>query len=651
MIVAPLPEPEPPFEGVARFRTLTGLPRHLQGVAGGLAPLLGIVFILDLPARVTSVSLFPQQAAAAFLGLTLWYLFLSVPAGPASSRTQVPWFDWLLAAIGLAGGLYVAFLYDELLIELGLLKPFKIVLGLLVIIAILEATRRLAGLAIVIIVLVFAAYGGYGYLLPGMLRTKPTSWARIISQLYLGQDFLFGTALQTAVAVVFAFVLFGQMLFGCGAATFLLHVAQAVMGRYRGGPAKIAVVASALFGTLSGSAVGNVAAVGVVTIPLMKGSGYSATFAAAVEAVSSTGGCIMPPVMGAAAFIMAELLGISYAKVAMAAAVPAVLYYLGQFIQIDLRATRLKLHGMPRATLPPLFATLRAGWMYVIPAVALVWTLFAWHVRPELAAMYALAALLFVAPFNRVSRGVFRQTMRLLEDALRAMLEVTVICAAAGLVIGIVSYTGLGLSVSRLLTSAGQGHLLLLAVLTAMASIVLGMGMPVTASYLFLAILAAPALVAVGVPPLLAHLFVFYFGAYSFLTPPVCLAVYAAASIAGAPMLPTAWQAIKLAATGYIVPFIFLYKPGMVLDGDATTIGLALFDSVFAVWALAVAAEGYLGRPLPSWERIAYLAASLVLFVPGWTSRVLGLLMLAALYGHAVYNWRRAESTVQQGVA
>jgi TRAP transporter 4TM/12TM fusion protein len=642
---APVALSEPELESGGRFRTLTGVPRALQRTAGILAPLLGIAFIFDLPSLVASVSLFPQQFAAAFLALILFFLFLTVPPGPHSSRSAVPLHDWLLGAVSLAGGFYVALFYETLLIELGLLSPFKILLGLLVIVALLEATRRLAGWPIVVIVLLFAAYGRYGYLLPGLLRTKPTSWGRIVNQLYLGQDFLFGTALQTAVVVVFAFVLFGQVLFGCGAATFLLHVSQALMGRFRGGPAKIAVVASALFGTLSGSAVGNVAAVGVVTIPLMKRSGYSATFAGAVEAVSSTGGCIMPPVMGAAAFIMAELLGISYFEVAIAAAVPAALYYLGQFIQIDLRATKLGLRGMPRSAIPAFGATLRQGWMFTVPAAVLVWALFGWHLRPELAALYALASLLLIAPFNAETRRVFRRVWQLLEEVSRGMLEVTIICAAAGLVVGIVSYTGLGLSFSRVLTSWGQGHLLLLAVLTAVASIILGMGMPVTASYLFLAVLAAPALAAVGVPPLLAHLFVFYYGAYSFLTPPVCLAAYAAASLAGAPMLPTAWQAIKLAGAGYIVPFIFLYKPSMVLMGTPADIAWSLFDSVLAVWALAVATEGYLARQLGPFERIAYLIAALVMFVPGWESRVIGVVMLATLYGYGAYARRHVAAT------
>lgn len=625
-------------EESSRFRALRGFCRKLQIAMGILTPLTGVAFILNVPYYINGVSFHPQQFLGLMLSFILAYIYLAVPVKKGKTDPSVPWYDWVLLAAGVCGGLYVAFFYDRLLLLIGVVDPVTVTIGSALILAILEATRRLTGWPLLIIIAVFALYGRYGYLLPGFLATKEVSWPRLINQLYLGSEFIFGTALQIAGMVVLAFVLFGQFLFGTGGASFLLNIAQAAMGKYRGGPAKIAIVASALFGTLSGNAVGNVAAIGVVTIPLMKRTGYPGYFSGAVEAVSSTGGTIMPPVMGAAAFIMAQLLGIPYYQVALVAAVPAVLYYLGEFIQVDLRAAKEGMKGIPREELPSWKKTLQTGWVYIAPVVVLIYALFGLGLRAELAAMYSLGALLLVALISPSTRNYWKKIPKLLEDTTIGMLEIAVVCAAAGLVIGVMSYSGLGLSFSRLLTELGGGNLLLLALLTAVASTILGMGMPVTATYLFLSVLAAPAMVKLGVEPLLAHMFVFYFGAYSFLTPPVCLAVYAAASIAKAPMFKTAVQSLKLAGAGYIVPFIFLYKPATVFMGSPLEIGLSIADALLAVFALAIAAENYFRRPLQVVERILYLVTSMAFFVPGWTSRIVALVLLALLMGYNYYK-------------
>ncbi len=618
-------------EESSRFRKLTGFSRKLQLAMGILTPLTGVAFILNVPYYINGVSLHPQQFLGLMLSFVLTYIYLAAPFKKGHTNQSVPWFDWLFIGISVCGGLYVAFFYDQLLMSIGVVDPVTVAIGSSLILAILEATRRLTGWPLLIIIAVFALYGRYGYLLPGFLAAREITWPRLINQLYLGSEFVFGTALQIAGMVVLAFVLFGQFLFGTGGASFLLNVAQAGMGRYRGGPAKIAIVASALFGTLSGNAVGNVAAIGVVTIPLMKRTGYPAYFSGAVEAVSSTGGTIMPPVMGAAAFIMAQFLGLPYYQVALVAAIPAVLYYLGQFIQVDLRAAKEGMKGIPKEELPTWKNTLKTGWVYIAPVIVLIYALFGLGLRAELAAMYSLGSLMLVALISPSTRNYWKKIPKMLEDTTVGMLEISVVCAAAGLVIGVMSYTGLGLSFSRLLTELGGGNLLLLAFLTAIASTILGMGMPVTATYLFLSVLAAPAMVKMGVEPLLAHLFVFYFGAYSFLTPPVCLAVYAAASIAKAPMFKTAVQALKLASAGYIVPFIFLYKPATVFMGQPLEVAFSIIDGLLAVFALAVAAENYFRRPLKVVERILYLVSSLAFFVPGWESRIVALVLLVLL--------------------
>lgn len=604
---------------------------HLEGVVAFVAPVVGLVGILDIPLYLTGVSLFSQQYLALFWGLVSALVFLTVPASRKERQNKRRWYDLLLAGASLVTGIYVAVWYPQLLTTLGVINAARVILGTAAALIVLESTRRLTGWPLVLIVIGFILYARFAHLFPGPLEGRGLSWLRLVTQLYLGADFLFGTPLRMAAVVVFGFVLFGQFLFTTGGGDFFVRLAEGVMGRQRGGPAKAAVVASSLFGTISGSAVANVASVGVVTIPLMKKTGYPSVFAAAVEAVSGTGGCIMPPVMGAAAFIMAEFLAVPYPVVAIAAIVPALLYYLGDFMQIDLRAARLGLRGLQPEEVPPLGQTLRQGWVFLIPVAVLVYALFALYLRPELSSLLATAALLVVTALRRDMRKnlSFVNIIRVLQGTSKAMFEITIVCGAAGFIVGIVAFTGLGFSLSSALTQLSGQNLLVLALLTAGVSTILGMGMPVTACYILLAALAAPAMVKLGVDPLLAHLFIFYFGTFSFLTPPVCLAVYAASSIAGSQVMTTGFQAMKLAAAGYLVPFIFLYKPGLALLGPLSAIAWSLFDGILATVMLAVALEGYLARPLRLPERIIFGVAAILLFVPGWETRVAGLIVAA----------------------
>lgn len=608
-----------------------GALRYLETAIALAAPIVGLVAVLDVPLYLTGVSLFSQQYLALFWGLVSALVFLTVPASKKQRQGGARWYDLILAGASICAGVYVAVWYPQLLTTLGVIDTKRVILGIAAVIVVLESTRRLTGWPLVVIVAVFILYARFAHLFPGPLEGRGLSWARLITQLYLGADFLYGSPLRIAAMVVFGFVLFGQFLFSTGGGDFFVKLAEGAMGRQRGGPAKAAVVASSLFGTISGSAVANVASVGVVTIPLMKKTGYPPIFAGAVEAVSGTGGCIMPPVMGAAAFIMAEFLGVPYATVAMAAIVPAILYYLGDFMQIDLRAAKLGLKGLPPEEVPPLGKTLLKGWFFLIPIAVLVYALFILYLRPELSALVATAALLVVAAAKKDVRPTltFANLVAALRGVTKAMLEITVVCAAAGFIVGIVAYTGLGFSLSAMLAQLSGENLLLLAILTAGVSTILGMGMPVTACYILLAALAAPAMVKLGVDPLLAHLFIFYFGTFSFLTPPVCLAVYAASSIAGSPVMATGIQAMKLAIAGYLVPFIFLYKPGLALLGSAGDVAWSLFDGVLATILLACALEGYLLRPMRLPERIALAAAGILLFVPGWETRVAGLVIAA----------------------
>jgi len=618
--------------------------RFAENALGVLITALGLVAIFDLPMQLAGISVFPQQYLGAFWGLVSCLTFLTCRAsGQEEGGTSgpTPWYDCILAAIALLVGLYVAFWYPGIMDTIGLLTAERTVLGVIAVAIVLETTRRVAGWPLVVIVAAFVLYGRFGDMFPGALATTGLSWERLIDLLFLGTDALFGSALRIAVLLVFAFILFGQVLFATGGGDIFLKLAQASMGRFRGGPAKMAVVASGMFGSISGSAVANVASTGVITIPLMKRTGYAPTFAGAVEAVASTGGAIMPPVMGAAAFLMTEFLGVSYGTVVLAAIVPALIYYATLLVQIDIRAIRERLKGLPREDLPPVRPVLREGWIFLIPLVVLVCSIFFLNTDAAKAAMYAVAANIVLVLLRRGGWRTLtpRRLLAMSVDLARSMVQITVICAAAGFIVGLVAYTGLGVSMAEVLVQLAGNNLLLLALYTALASTVLGMGMPATACYILVAVLMAPALVSAGVEPLLAHLFVFYFGNFSFLTPPVALAVTAACSIAGAPFLATCWQAIRLALAGFILPFMFLYKPGMALMGPSGEIMWALFDSAVAVVLLAVAVEGYWYRRLSWWVRCLVGAAALLMFVPGWDTRIAGLVLAAPIL---YFHYRRA---------
>ncbi|MCC6611565.1 MAG: TRAP transporter fused permease subunit [Burkholderiales bacterium] len=616
-------------EGQRRYSAFR---RFAENALGVLITGLGLVAILDLPMQVAGISVFPQQYLGAFWGLVTCLAFITCRAsaqGEGGTPGPTPWYDYVLAAVSLVLGLYVAFWYPSIMDTIGLLSPDRTLLGVLAIAVVLESTRRVAGWPLVAIVVVFVLYGRFGDMFPGPLATTGLSWERLVNLLFLGTDALFGSALRIAVLLVFAFILFGQVLFATGGGDIFLKLAQATMGRYRGGPAKMAVVASGMFGSISGSAVANVASTGVITIPLMKRTGYSPTFAGAVEAVASTGGAIMPPVMGAAAFLMTEFLGIPYSAVVLAAFVPALIYYGTLLVQIDLRAIRERLRGLPRDDLPPVRPVLREGWVFLLPLVVLVGTIFFLNTEAAEAALYAVASNIVLVLLRRRGWRALtpRRLLALSVELAHSMVQITVICAAAGFIVGLVAYTGLGVSLADVLVQFAGHNLLLLALCTALASTVLGMGMPATACYILVAVLMAPALVSAGVQPLLAHLFVFYFGNFSFLTPPVALAVTAACSIASAPFLATCWQSIRLALAGFIAPFMFLYKPGMALMGSPGDVAWAIFDSAVAVVLLAVAVEGYWYRRLAWWARCLVGAAALLMFVPGWETRIAGLVL------------------------
>jgi TRAP transporter 4TM/12TM fusion protein len=626
---------EAPLEG-PKFRRLRGLSGYGEDILLTSVPVIGVISILNLPLYF-GLSFYIQQYLAMFLGLILATVFILVPFKKGMPMDRLPWYDFVLSILGLGVGIYLAIYYKVIVVELGLLVLQRILLGTVAIILVLEASRRVLGWPFLSIVLLFIFYALFSFLFPGGLYGRGVSWSRLATYLYLDPQGILGIAIEVSATIVFAFVFFGQALFKTGGGEFFTDSAMVLMGRYRGGPAKVAVLASSLFGTMSGSAVANVVTTGSVTIPMMKKTGYPPYFAGAVEATASSGGQIMPPIMGAAAFLMANFLGIPYAEVAISALIPAVLYYLAVFIQVDLEAVKNGLKGLPPDMLPKLLVVLRKGWPFFIPLSVLLYSLFIWMLDADKAGLYAVASVFLMGFFLRENRLNLKRIMVILKETGEGMLEIGVICAAAGLIIGIVSLTGLGFTFSQTLISLSGGSTIILLILAALGAIILGMGMTVTAAYIFMVILIAPALTQLGMAPLNAHMFVFYFAVMSFLTPPICLAVYAAASIAGADMMKTAFQAIKLGIAAYIVPFLFAYHPSLLFRGKIFGIIHSSITAMIGISLIAIGVEGFLFRKLNWMKRILLIFGGLGCMIPGLRSDLIGLGIGIPIF---IWEWR-----------
>ena len=596
--------------------------RDLSGLLGKLGdwllisiPLLGMFFLLNVPQYIGWL-VFNEQYMGLFLGVALGVTYLLIPARPGKGRSIVPWYDIAAAAAGLAIGLYIFIFYPSIVNSLGDISSERVTLGCITIFLLAEATRRLVGWPLVIIAACFLFYALFAYIFPGDFYGKGWSVSRLATYLYLDANGIFGQALQVGASIVVVFVIFGEVLYVVGGAEFLSDFSLSLMGRFRGGQAKIAIVSSSLFGNISGSAVANVVVDGAFTIPMMKKAGYPPPVAAAVEAVASTGGQIMPPVMGAAAFLIAEYLQIPYAQVALAAFVPAVLYYVALFIQVDLLAARNGIRGLPRNEVPKLLPVLKRSASFVGPLVVLVVWMFFLNRRPEEAGLLAaLAALIigFLTPGVKLGRS---EIIRILRNAGRGMLEIAAITGLAGVVIGVLQLTGLGFTLTLTLLNIGQSNALLLLVLTALVSIVLGMGMPTTAVYVLLAVLVAPGLAKLGILPIAAHLFIFYFGMLSMITPPVCMASYAAASIGKTDPVKTGWEAMRLCSIAYVVPFLFVFSPSLLLIGHWYEVVLSVITAIFGAILLGVGLVGHLFRPVGIIKRASFLLAAAGLLIP-----------------------------------
>jgi len=618
------------LEQHARFRQFSGPLGIISRVILGVIPCCGIIYVSRIPDRFGFVP-FREQYLGLFLTLVLISTFLNVPATKHSPRNTLPWYDILLTLMGAAAGGYLFLFYPELMYKLGRILPANVILGGITLLLVLEACRRLFGYMVAGIGLFFVLYGHFSYLVPGIFGSREIPWERLFTFLYLDPGALLGVPLYIAGTIVFAFMFFGRCLFAVGGGQFVSDIAMCLLGKYRGGPAKVAVAASALFGSISGSASANVATTGIITIPLMKRVGYDPDFAAAVEATASTGGLFLPPVMAAVAFIIAEFLEISYAKVAISAAVPAILYYIAVYLQLHLRALRNDLKGLPPENVPSVKSVMKRGWVYVLPMIALIYFLFVRYLRPELSAVYAAVLALFVSLFMKEGRINAGRFLSIFLTTGQAVLEVAVICAVAGFIVGSLSITGLGLSLSNAILVISGGNIALLLVMAAITSFILGMGMPLIGTYIMLVILIAPAMIEAGVPPLAAHLFVMYFGTMSFLTPPVCISVYVAAGIANSNPMRTGFQAVRLGIVAYIVPFVFVYSPALLLMGTAKDTAFVVLTALMGIISLAIGLEGYLFKKIDIVKRIGFVLSGLMLILPIHSVSLVGLLFAILL--------------------
>jgi TRAP transporter 4TM/12TM fusion protein len=570
-------------------------------------------------------------------------LFALVPGWRSAPRDRIHPTDYIFMAGLCASVGYILWNLEDVIFRMGVDPTnLDILFSVIFVGIVLEMTRRTTGWGLVITALAAVFYGWFGHYLPGFLNHRGYSLSRLITYLF-SLDGIMSIPIQASATYVFIFVLFGAFLDASGAGSFFVDFARSVAGSRRGGPGKVSIVSSAMIGTVSGSSVANVVIDGVFNIPMMKASGFRSTVAGAIEAMNSTAGQIVPPVMGTAAFLMAEILGITYAKVCIAAIIPSALYYVAAYFMIDFYAAKNGLLGVPRDQLPR-FGRLMTGKGYLlIPLIVLIVCLMVFQMSPFRSVMWATLVLIFLSWFKAETRLDLRKIWTSLAIGPQSAIEIVSTCAAAGIIIGVISLTGLGGKFAMIIITYSAGNLLLSLFVTMLITLILGMGLPTTAAYAISASMLAPALIKLGVIPLAAHLFVFYFACLSALTPPVAVAAYAAAAIARSGAWNVGWAATKFAIAGFIIPFMFVFGNELLFKGNAPSIVLAFITATFGVGMLAATVQGWcigFGK-INYLERGLLLGASLLLMKPGWITDVMGVCIVLALY---LWKWQKGKS-------
>ncbi len=559
-----------------------------------------------------------------YAGAILAMVFICFPAGAWAKRDGVPWYDLLIVAavVGIFG--YFAWNAERIVLEAWeyAAPQFAIYLSMATWLIVLDAGRRTGGMPILVIVAVISLYPLYADRMPDVVSGVSMSLQEAAAFHIFSEESMFGIPMQVAAMLLFGFLLFGVGLQYTGAGTFFINLAFALLGKARGGPAKVAIFSSGLMGSMSGGPVTNVLTTGPLSIPAMRRIGFSRGYAAGVEACASTGGVLMPPIMGATAFVMANFLGVSYVQVAIAAIIPSLLYFFGLFMQIDAYAARHNLKGLPAEELPRIGQVLKDGWYFIFVFVLLVWMLI-YLQREATAPFYATALLLIINQFTKHRWGV-KELLAYIRGVGQILAELGGILAAIGLIVGALQVTGMAGTLTNDLVYLAGNNVLVLLIMGALTSFVLGIGMTVTAAYIFLAIILAPALIRAGLDPMASHMFIMYWGMLSFITPPVALAAFVAASVAQVSAMRAGLEAMRLGTIIYFIPFFFVFNPALLMQGSWDEIAIVLVTALIGVWLLSAALQGYLigigtlGDGLPGWASRAFILASgLVLAAPG----------------------------------
>lgn len=606
-----------------------------RSLEGPLAKFVSIVAILwsFVQLRTAALGVFPTTIQRGqHVGFALFLVFILYPMRKSNKSNKVAWYDFILAALAIVVAGYHIVYYKPIIHRAGAYTTTDIAISIIAVILVIEATRRVAGPILISVASFFLIYAYLGPMFPGMLSHRGYSVQRIATYMWMSTEAILGIPVGVSSTFIFLFLVFATFLKKTGIGDWLTDLAMGVAGGATGGPAKAAVIASAAQGTISGSSVANTVGTGSITIPLMKSVGYRSEFAAATEAAASTGGQLMPPVMGAAAFIMTEFTGMTYGSIALAAAIPAVLYFTGIFIMVHLEAKKQGLRGLTRSELPNPVKLVKEKWFLSIPIFVIV-TLLSTGKTAMLAALWGIISAIAVSYIRKDTRMKVKDLLNGLEEGARSALPVAMACGTAGIIVGIVTLTGLGVKFSQGILILSGGNIYLAMFFTMCASIVLGMGMPTTANYIVQATIAAPVLVELGVPLIAAHLFVFYFGIIADITPPVALAAFAGSGIAGSDPFKTGVEASKLAFAAYLVPYIFAISPQLVLV-DTTFFELigALGSALIGMFGLAGGVSGYFKTNGKPWERVVLFLGGLALVDPGWMTNLIGIISMGAIY-------------------
>lgn len=613
----------------------TSIRRRLTQIWSRIVTIIAVVFSLFQLYTAIFGSLAPQLQRSIHLSFALVLIFLLFPFSRKKNDVPLHSYDIMLSILSSLVAIYWIAFYVPIIFRAGDLILSDYVMGIVAVLLVLEGTRRVCGYPVFIIGIVALLYCYYGSYLPGFLQHRGFSLERIVAHMYLSTEGMLGIPIGVVSTFVFLFVLFGAFLTKTGVGQFFNDFANALTGSAVGGPAKVAVISSALQGTISGSSIANTVASGSFTIPMMKKIGYRPEFAAAVEASASTGGQLMPPIMGAAAFLMAEFTGIPYMKVALAAAIPAILYFTGIFMAVHIEARKVGLKGLPKEKVPALMAVIKNRGILFIPVIVIVVVLASGY-TPMRAGLWGIASAIAVGAVYKEHRMGLNDFIDALETGAKTALGVAVVSATAGIVVGTISLTGLGLKLATGLVDLAGGNLLITMCLTMISSLVLGMGVPTTANYVITSTICAPALMQLGVPIIAAHLFVFYFGIIADITPPVCSAAFAGAGIAKADPLKTGYNASKLAIGAFIVPYIFVLSPCLVLvDVNILDLIKVIPTAILGMAAISSGVIGWMYRDLTILQRILIVFGGIALIDPHVLSDLvgLGLIMFVLFYG------------------